>query len=181
MQRRVALTGAIGSGKTTVARELTEGISRDRAAILSFADGVRWEVAEAAATEDLPVGEIIWEMCHTEHKRRWRTALQVWGTEVRRQIFGEDYWVERMRGRMELYDLDFVVVVDDMRFKNEADMLREEGFFLVRLAPNPDYEAAETVHASEAEWASMSVDLEVPWGDLAGRVNIILGEWGEWV
>lgn len=178
MQYRVALMGAIGSGKTSTAIALCETMGLfgpDASTILSFGEGVRREAARAVAGEDKDLYRSIYgEMRDTKSKLKWRSLLQVWGTEVRRKIFHEDYWVRYLESRIEdseKYGGNFIV--DDLRFSNEAKMLRKREFKLVMLFPNPDYVPEEQLHASEAEWSEMDADMYLRWDSLEYRVGKI--------
>jgi hypothetical protein len=56
-----------------------------------------------------------------------RRLLQVMGTEVGRQMFGEDVWVDWLRQKVfELREAGTSVVVTGIRYKNELDWVREE-------------------------------------------------------
>jgi hypothetical protein len=48
-------------------------------------------------------------------------ALQWWGTEYRRRMFGENYWTDRLEDRLHAAELDGynAVIVIDLRFPNE--------------------------------------------------------------
>ncbi len=63
-----------------------------------------------------------------------REVLQWWGTDVRRAQ-DPDYWVKAMAARLDDLPGDACVVFDDVRFPNEARMVRERGGLLVRLLP----------------------------------------------
>lgn len=62
-----------------------------------------------------------------------RRLLQVMGTEVGREMFGGECWIE-MVGR-QINDLPFsqAAVITDVRFKNEADYVRKLGGTVVRI------------------------------------------------
>lgn len=56
--------------------------------------------------------------------------LQWWGTDFRRALFGEEYWVEKVRdkiGDMSERSPTQKFVIPDTRFQNEADACREWG------------------------------------------------------
>lgn len=62
-----------------------------------------------------------------------RTALQYWGTEIRRTQ-DEDYWVKKAIAEVSNHLANGnSVYVTDARFVNEAESLRSIGAFLVRL------------------------------------------------
>jgi hypothetical protein len=77
----------------------------------------------------------------------FRSLLQWWGTEFRRTQ-DVDYWVKQALGfKCRLYDN---VVIDDLRFENEANALVEHGATLVRVErPNNPTPIQNPWHASE--------------------------------
>ena len=74
----------------------------------------------------------------------FRKLLQLWGTEYRRRQ-DPDYWVKRLEAK--LHGLERVVI-DDVRFPNEVEMIQRLGGKVIRIdRPGP----AESTHASEIE------------------------------
>ena len=74
----------------------------------------------------------------------FRQMLQLWGTEYRRRQ-DPDYWVKRLEAK--LHGLERVVI-DDVRFPNEVEMIQRLGGKVIRIdRPGP----AESTHASENE------------------------------
>lgn len=160
----IALLGAPGSGKSSIADAL--GVR------MSFADGVRREVAYQLAAIDLrhdwnmevAFDRLMEEMTNPETKDRFRGLLQVWGTDFRRaQESG--YWVDRLEDRIirsQAEDNSRVLVVDDARFPNEFDMLKDYGTIFVRLESGESTRpltGAQLAHESERHWPTYPVDL----------------------
>lgn len=73
-----------------------------------------------------------------------RRLLQVMGTEVGRQIFGESFWIEQAFKRAAEYER---VVFSDVRFPNEADAIKNHGGQVWRI--NRHNHPAVNAHASE--------------------------------
>ncbi len=74
----------------------------------------------------------------------FRQTLQLWGTEYRRRQ-DPDYWVKRLEEK--LVGLE-KVVIDDVRFLNEVEMVQRLGGRVIRIdRPGPN----ESTHASENE------------------------------
>lgn len=63
-----------------------------------------------------------------------RRLLQVMGTEVGRDMFGEDAWIEMVGRQVKALPLGVPVVITDVRFQNEADYVRSLGGIVVRIA-----------------------------------------------
>jgi len=124
-----AISGKIGSGKTSIANGLTVLFNLQRR---GFADAIKEAVAKAI---DCPV-EDVYRM-----KQLFRPALQIIGTETGRAYWGEDYWVHKLLEWVERAEADvpnderdqLKIVVDDLRFPNEAAALKDFGFKLVRI------------------------------------------------
>jgi len=156
----IAFTGRMGSGKSTAAKVLEKlGFKR-----FSFAAKLK-ELAE-----DL-----------FEMKDKDRKLLQDFGASMR--DIQKDVWAKYLIRKIELYVLQQTVnkgsiriVVDDLRYLNEAAILRENGFVLVRLiALNEEarfnwlrkHETLEGEnHSSETEQDLIPVDYTIQWGSL---------------
>ena len=138
----IGLTGRKLSGKDTFCEALqTSARPGVRVVRLAFGDFLKDEVAEAC-------GVMVEEI--NRDKAAFRSILQWWGTDLRRNRCGDDYWVGRMRRALffESLHANTVAVLTDVRFPNEAEPVREHGGMLVRLvrpeAETPDPHASET-------------------------------------
>jgi hypothetical protein len=78
-----------------------------------------------------------------------RYALQTLGTEWGRKLIGNDIWVAAAHRAIQekLRRHGMLVVLDDVRFDNEANVIHDLGGMVVRIK-RPGYEYS-TVHASE--------------------------------
>lgn len=113
----IGLHGAAGSGKSTVARFLVKHFGCVPVALADYFK------IPAVALDGLPLEEVFGPKAKSEHTRRY---LQQRGTEQGRNVHGVDVWVNHLRAH--LYRLSQMgverVVVDDVRFPNEAEALR---------------------------------------------------------
>lgn len=126
----IALTGLPRSGKDTMAAHL---VDRYRYARRAFATPLK----EAAA---VLLGREVWEMeGHQGFDREavlpeWgfttRWFLQVFGTEAMRGNIRDDFWLIRMRNSLAGLDR---AVITDLRFPNEAKMVRALGGIIVGI------------------------------------------------
>jgi hypothetical protein len=81
-----------------------------------------------------------------------RRLLQVFGTEVGRDMFGENFWVDLALSSAK----EDLVVISDVRFKNEADGIKAAGGQVWRI--NRVGIGPVTDHASEVDLDSYSFD-----------------------
>lgn len=148
----IGISGKIGCGKSTLAHLVAQRLGW---AVTSFGARLKDEVAQlfgfSRSSCDTPEGkdrivdliESPWAaatLAMTRDSRATmsvRELLQVWGTDVRRAQ-DPDYWVRSMRGFLESEGGGWVL--DDLRFPNEAALVREQGLLLVRLEPYPGWE-----------------------------------------
>lgn len=127
----VGFSGKLNAGKDTAADAICEMRTVQR---LAFAKPLKDTV--------MKMFDLSKEQVFTDKKDvidlRWnktpRQLLQWFGTDVIRN-YDPDHWVKLMRMRLEtLRDSGTqIVVVTDVRFDNEADLLREFGATIVRI------------------------------------------------
>lgn len=88
-----------------------------------------------------------------------RHAMQTLGTEWR-DMMGRTLWSDMQRPRIKyLLEKGRPVVVSDVRFHHEADVIRELGGYLVRIIRNT--EAVASDHLSEMEMSEILVDTSI--------------------
>lgn len=151
----IGLCGKAGAGKDTVAQILIKhrGFTR-----YAFADAVR-DAAEATNPLVLTsnggdherlttvIDRIGWDRAKREVPEA-RRLLQVIGTEVGRQILGENCWVDIVNRKIKEDDSNNPIITD-LRFENEQQYVQKKYGFIVQITrpDNPDSIAA--THASE--------------------------------
>jgi hypothetical protein len=144
--RVVGFSGKIGTGKSKAAEILVLSYLPGVAIRVAFGDLLKAEVADAFG---FPRG-----MCYDQRakhsfmvptfqfpgapkpKMALRELLQWYGTEYRRKQ-DPGYWVRAMELEIaRLRGLGYgLVVIDDVRFEDEAEMVLAHGGFLYRLQP----------------------------------------------
>jgi hypothetical protein len=99
--------------------------------------------------------------------------MQWLGTDIVRDLCGrKTHWIENLLSRIssieahcdELQQVS-AIVVDDVRFTNEADILRERGFKLIRLFR--ESEIPPDTHKSENELYGIQCDEVIKIGETA--------------
>lgn len=166
----IAFTGVSGAGKTTAANILHESYRNLIATKMSFAEPLKalckdifpWVPAEAffgnqaqrlAPVSGLPEG--------------WtgRRILQHLGTEGFRAI-DPDLWTKNMEHRLQHCSYP-IVLIDDVRFPNEAALVRRYGVLYRINRPGAGI-AGATQHESERHIPDLVVDGEI---DNAGSLE----------
>lgn len=128
-----------GAGKTTLSEYLVKNYGFKK---LSFADALK-EIA----------------VKYFGMTKKDRKLLQDLGAKMRE--INPDVWANIIKQKLEYGQL-LHVVIDDCRYKNEAKMLKDFGFVLVRLVGR-GYELpeGEACHQSETEMAEIFCDYEL--------------------
>lgn len=113
---------------------------------LAFADTLKNEIYERILEPD---GLSRSMLDNDETKEQFRLLLQWWGTEYRRRLFRDDYWLTKLSEQLEQYkDQDVIVVITDVRFPNEFKFIKSIGGFMVRVS-RPGLPNANDAHPSE--------------------------------
>lgn len=148
---KVAFIGTMMSGKTTAADYLVDTYGFTR---LAFADPVKYIAADLLNHMIDVLGtytgnrDSSYDWTYNQIQKRKgepqvRKLLQLVGTELGRELLGhENVWVDILVDRANTYDS---VVVDDCRFPNELEALRESGFHIVRIT-RPEKDRIHMVH-----------------------------------
>jgi hypothetical protein len=167
--RIIGLTGKAGSGKTTVAdwvlRTHGKAYKHSFAAplktmtrnLIDYAKPKNWPLTGAAYVnrpeyKEVPI-PFFFDMTA-------RHIMQTLGTEWGRNIMGEDFWIRIMETKLERYATPtrkkqgdrptLTTIIDDLRFANEADMVRRRGGVVIQvIRPGTQKATAVDSHASE--------------------------------
>lgn len=166
----VALTGLAGSGKSTLADYLIERHGYVR---VKFAGPLKAMMAAIGLSTDHIEGSLKEVPTPILQGRTPRYAMQTIGTEWGRDTIGPDFWTGLwQRTANDVLDNGGRVVVDDVRFDNEADVVRAVGGVVIQLQGRGGIAGS---HASEA-----GVDADVVLrnigsiGDLQARADEVL-------
>ena len=147
----IAFAGRKQSGKTTAANLLLpHGFVR-----CSFAEPIKGMIARLMIDTGLTPDEIVRYMREEKETlipelgASTRYLLQTLGTEWGRQGIHADIWVNITRSRLERLDAEYVVF-DDLRFDNEAVLIRELGGLVVHVVRDPRAAFYPDLHSSES-------------------------------
>ena len=105
-----------------------------------------------------------------------REILQWHGTDYRREQ-DPDYWIRKMIDILLAEEIPKTVIIDDIRFINEAEMIKGAGGLLVRIWPYPEWKPGPYAdHKSETEldnYAEFDLILTPEFGQLKECVPAI--------
>jgi hypothetical protein len=135
----VGILGFIGSGKGTVGDILSDvGFEK-----ISFASHLKdvtsvmfgWDrnLLEGDTDESREFREEMDPFWSEKLDRKFtpRLALQLMGTEVGRNVFGENIWIHSLENKIK--DVSKHYVVTDVRFQNEIDWIRKQKGILIEI------------------------------------------------
>jgi hypothetical protein len=149
----IGITGIMYAGKTTVGKMLSLKVYGHESHIFPFGASLKRRAYELG-----------WDGVKDEKGRR---LLQLLGTEICRQCIDPNYWVVAWQNDNLHYirdrKLDWVFI-DDVRFLNEAKMVKDMGGHMIRIIPRGDYKADTTGiigHPSEEEQQNIEVDFTI--------------------
>jgi hypothetical protein len=128
--RLIAFTGYKGHGKSTAAGALMDfGAQRVR-----FAQPLKRMLSALGLSWNEIDGDLKEQPCETLGGKTPRHAMQTLGTQWGRDCIDQDFWIRRWQvsaNNALAWGQD--VVVDDLRFPNEAEAVRELGGLIVRI------------------------------------------------
>jgi len=168
----LGISGKIGTGKTTVANMLKLSGAAD--AVRSFGDELKREASERfnfplewCYTPEGKDTEILHHELPANGHMTVRKILQWWGDVRRRQ--DPDYWVKRLQEWM-LANRPSVLVIGDVRFREEAAWIVRHSGKLFRLEPYPEWKPGNAArHLSETaldDWLVWEHVFRPEWGEL---------------
>lgn len=131
----IGISGRKGSGKDAIldcVRVHFPDVQR-----IAFADALKEEVCQKYMVK-LEYLE--------QHKDNFRLILQGHGTDYRRKLFGDDYWIQRWLQRVNQSEAS-LIVCPDVRFVNEVEIVKKLNGHLWRVE-RPDLPATDN-HMSE--------------------------------
>ncbi len=164
----LGLCGPKTSGKTELAKQLNQRLGYWR---FAFADPIKESVAVMLRLQGVPEDEIsrlVWgdgkeEECEYFNGRSNRHVQKTLGTEWGRELVDWDLWIGQWERRIIYHrranDVYQNIVAEDLRFLNEAEVIRHHGGKIIRIE-RPGLELVDD-HVSELEYLRIEVDLVI--------------------
>ena len=149
----IGLTGKKGCGKSTVGRIIAEEWGYG---IKSFATPIKLMLSAMGLSDDELYNPEKKEEIIPEFGKSPRELMQLLGTEFGRTLVSQNIWVASLEKHLEQGQS---YVIDDVRFPNEAAMIRANGGIVVRVVRGLDDEPAE--HISEAGIDTELINYEI--------------------
>ena len=130
----IAFTGPAGAGKTTAAKAI-EAATDGPVAIYSFADPIRMMLRVLGVPVENLVDPSKKEVpLPAFGGKSARQLMQSLGTEWGRTHVASDLWISvATTNILHLLQNDVPVVIDDLRFNNEAEIIRSMGGLVVEV------------------------------------------------
>lgn len=171
--RIIGLCGAIGAGKSTVAKILVQYHSRT---LLPLAGPLKNMLMSLGLTYDQVYGSQKEVPSDLLCGKTPRHAMQTLGTEWGRNHVGQELWTKAWLAQLSQLPHD-LIVVDDVRFANEFAMIRDLGGVIVDVWRDSLGPSAQT-HASERDRLAITPDFIIVNGgteaDLLHEVEFML-------
>jgi hypothetical protein len=184
----IGIAGKKRSGKDTTAKTLIECAQQEHitATRRALADPVKEECASMLAPFMHPLksySEIVAEMHADETKEKYRPLLQFWG--MFRRESNQLYWIDKLRAWIlrNCREEREIVVVPDVRFPNEVEMVKQLGGVVVNVTrpflDTGDHHVSEVALEEFKDWdyvVNNNSDLEgLEWE--ARRIFLLIKDW----
>lgn len=140
------MAGKMGSGKTSV----SEWFVKEHDFVkLAFADPLKKSLVELTGLDMAHFTDpILKETKIAGINKTPREIMQMLGTDFAREMIDWDFWLWRMRHSISMYS-DKDIIIDDVRFENEAQFIRDNGGKIVHLQRNFEFDSEHKAHRSE--------------------------------
>lgn len=132
----IGFSGKMGTGKNYIAENLLPSIlnkmlNNIQYYYLSFGDQIKVELGSRDSS-------LTYDKLFNKKTREVRQQLQRYGTEEGRDKYGKDIWIRSMGLWMDIFknrtpNKNNVFIITDVRFKNEADWIKQQKGILIRV------------------------------------------------
>ena len=159
----IGIAGRAGAGKTTIAKHLKEKHGY-----------TRWSFADPLKEMLINSGMITYDEAYTEKTPQSRWLMQKIGTDIFRKQVHPLYWVNKMRDSIEdtWEKVSIPIVLDDIRFPEEAEMVRSLGGKLIMVKRTDHLDPTAGEHESECKVDTIECDYI--FSARSGEVDLLL-------
>jgi len=177
----VGFSGPAGAGKDDAAKIVVDVLQKSgiSAAQYSFAMPLKEVCAFVfgMTPEEMSDRKIKEEVGRFTYGMTNRKVMQLVGTESFRQIFNENIWVDFAERAISRMGVD-VIVISDVRFENEAEWVKRNGFlFHIDPEGREGFEKiGESSHSSEAGYSTTPTSIienKGTLGEFVGKIEKI--------
>jgi hypothetical protein len=158
----IGLTGLAGSGKSTVAMILEDEFGYER---IPFAEPIK-KMARAFGLSHQEMSTDKEKPSELLCGRSPRQFMQWLGTDLGRNMIGKDVWTRAWKRSVDNIEIDtfgpLLIVADDVRFPDEAEMIRSMGGKIIRVLRDGAGSTSGAEHESERHF--IEYDLAI-WND----------------
>jgi len=136
--RLIGLSGAAGSGKSTAAQYLHDAHRYQRKRFAQPLKDALRRILQSAMLDDHTIermieGDLKEAPARVLLGKSPREAMQTLGTEWGRNCIGGDFWVNLMRHALDTSKRGSLIVIEDVRFDNEAALIRDYGGKIIHM------------------------------------------------
>lgn len=124
----IGISGKMGTGKDYIANEIRKLLLENNKSVIMMA------FADQMKIDCIVNGEVEYERVYVMKDEKSRKILQDYGME-RRIKNGADYWIKYIENWIRVYKQRGVecIIITDVRFLNEAEMIHRMGGKLIRI------------------------------------------------
>lgn len=148
----VGFCGKLGSGKSTIANMLAKKYDFE---VRSFSEPLKWVCQDLYNFTDEQLYGDLKEVVDPRIGKSPREILQWVGTDIFR-LSDPNFWVNIFELN---YDRDLNIIVDDVRFPNEVDLIKKLGGIVIKINGNYRNNKERESHASEIQ--ELDYDYEI--------------------
>jgi phosphomevalonate kinase len=133
----IGIAGKMGCGKDYICNTIIIPYFKSRGKDIlqvSFADQIKVNVM---TKNNIPFSDVFVQKTNSTRK-----LLQMEGTELGRNVYGDDIWIKYLNNWLKIYKSRGIehFICTDVRFKNELDYIKQNGGIIIKIvAPNRNF------------------------------------------
>ena len=182
----VGLAGLAQAGKTTVADAIVDQLARDKTGPgvcrLPYTGRMK-AVVSAMVGQDIPFQQQEIKSAKLYGGSDWsvRDFLIAFGTELIRKQLSRDFWVDVMAGQLARFDQPTIVVVDDVRFPNEAGLTSALGLTVLLRRTGVSKTFDHSSEQPEQLGISQTINNDGQADETAAKILVLASQHDRWL